>query len=437
MMKRSSKFAKCALLAFVFVAVCATGQAYADAATDARIEKLETALMQLQAELQELKAERKTGKSVSEKQIETVVTKVLEDKGATGTVPGWLNKIKFSGDFRYRNVNTDTVDGGDWDSGRIRNRIRVRLGLGIEISDDLDVNLRFAGGTMSPASTNQTLTDSFSTKEFLVDRAYIDWHPGSMDGLSIFAGKMKNPFYRPISTQIIWDTDVSPEGFAGTYAKDISNDTKVYFTGSGFWVDESSSGVDTFLWGSQSYIKKQLDEERYILGGVTYYDYSNIEGRGDLNSTWSTSSNFFGNTKADRDGEEVFASDFNIFEMFGEYGFNACGMPITVGGNWIRNFAADSGRDTAWMAGFTFNKAKEAGSWQGRYNYRDTEADAVVGIFTDSDFANGVTNSKGSELGFDYMLAKNVMGSLTYSLAEKGEQDEDVRKLQADVKVKF
>lgn len=90
------------------------------------------------------------------------------------------------------------------------------------------------------------------------------------------------------------------------------------------------------------------------------------------------------------------------------------------------------------MQQLTFNKAKAIRTWQGRYNYRDTEADAVLGAFTDSDFANGVINSRGgAEFGLDYMLAKNVMGSLTYFLTERGDNIEELRKIQADVKVKF
>lgn len=437
MLKQSSKFVKFFLLVVVLVAVSGTGYVYADAATDARIEKLEIALMQLQTELQELKADKKAVESVSKEQIETVVIKVLEDKGTVGTVPGWLNKIKFSGDFRYRYETIDNVQNGDWVKGQTRNRIRARLGLDVEINDELDVNFRFASGSMDPVSSNQTLTDSFSTKDFLLDRGYLDWHPASVEGLSVYAGKMKNPFYTPIKTELVWDSDLNPEGGAITFVKKIDDDTKVYLTGAGFWVDENSGGVDTSLWGAQAYIKKELEEKRYVLGGISYYDYGNIKNRGNLKSTWSSSPSFYGNTTVNRGGSDVFATDFNILELFGEYGFQACGMPMAIAGDWVKNFGADSGKDTGWLVGMTFNKAKVAGTWQARYDYRDTQADAVLGSFSDSDFANGVTNSKGSEFGFDYMLAKDVMGSLTYFLNERGDDDADVRKIQADIKVRF
>jgi len=302
----------------------------------------------------------------------------------------------------------------------------------VKIDDEIDLKFRFASGSADPLSANQTMGDSFSTKDFLLDRAYIDWHPETMDGLNIYAGKMKFPFYVSLKNKLIWDDNVSPEGGAITLVRDLDDDMKIHFAGGGFWVDESSRGADTSLWGIQSYVEKDLENQRTLLGGISYYDYGNIKNKGSL-ETWNGGNSFFGNTAVN----DTYANDFNIFELFSEYGFMACNMPMAIGGNWVRNFAADSGKDTAWFAGITINKTSTPGTWQARYNYRETESDAVLGLFSDAAFANGVTDSKGSEFGFDYMLAKNVMWRLTYYLNERGEEDDDVRKLQADIRIKF
>jgi hypothetical protein len=431
------------LLWFVIIGgvVCFGGAAFAEDDSEARIERLESALKQIQGELNQLKAEKvedaKARETVDKEIIEEVVTQVLEDKGTAGTVPEWLNKFKFSGDFKYRHETIDGTTDGDWNDGVSRNRIRARFGLEYEVNEEMDLNFRFASGLFDPASTNQTLTDSFSTKNFLLDRAYLDWHPIWMNEVNVYAGKMKNPFYTPLKTELVWDGDLNPEGGAIGKVDRIDQDTNLYFTGAGFWVDKDSGGVDTSLWGAQSYFRKELECERYALCGVSYYDYGNIENRGDLSSTWGPVSTFYGNTTKEREGDEVYATDFNIFEVFGEYGFESCGMPMSIGGDWVTNFAADSGENVGWLIGMTFNKASGKGTWQGHYNYRDVEADAVLGAFNDSDFANGVTDSKGSEFGYDYMLAENVMGSLYYFLNERGPDDEDVRKFQADIEIFF
>jgi len=89
--------------------------------------------------------------------------------------------------------------------------------------------------------------------------------------------------------------------------------------------------------------------------------------------------------------------------------------------------------------GGAINKAKDPGSWQFDYDYRDIQADAVVGQFNDSDFVGGGTGGRGHRFGVGYVLTKNVVPALNYYLAsyEGRNNNTDYRRLQADVVVKF
>jgi len=60
------------------------------------------------------------------------------------------------------------------------------------------------------------------------------------------------------------------------------------------------------------------------------------------------------------------------------------------------------------------NKAKKPGSWNFRYNYREIEADAVLGTFSDSDFIGGGTDGKGHELNFGYQIGKGSKLAASY-----------------------
>jgi hypothetical protein len=73
------------------------------------------------------------------------------------------------------------------------------------------------------------------------------------------------------------------------------------------------------------------------------------------------------------------------------------------------------------------------------YDYRDLQADAVVGQFNDSDFVGGGTGGKGHRFNLVYQLAKNVQASLTTYLSTitRTATDVDYNRLQADVVVKF
>ncbi|MHC5142900.1 MAG: putative porin [Planctomycetota bacterium] len=114
-------------------------------------------------------------------------------------------------------------------------------------------------------------------------------------------------------------------------------------------------------------------------------------------------------------------------------------MPVAFYGNYVLNTASGVDEDTGWLIGTTLNKAKDPGTWQFGYNYRDLEADAVLGAFTDSDFArDGVTNVRGHVFNYTYALAKNTSVGATYFLDENLNKDpEDNQRLQIDLKVKF
>lgn len=247
----------------------------------------------------------------------------------------------------------------------------------------------------------------------------------------MYGGKIKNPFYKVGKNQLVWDSDLNPEGIAATYEIPLGEKNTLHIAGGGFWVDESSSGVDTSLWGIQGYIKHTIGNPDYILAGVSYWDYGNIKGKTDKYGTLA------GNT-ADSTGTK-WAGDYDIIEFFGEYGTKFSGLPVAVFGNWVKNTVAISGEDTGWLVGAKLNKAKNPGSWEFSYDYRDLEADAVLGAFNDSDFIGGGTNGEGHRFNFTYQLAKNLQAALTYFHNQKkgSGYDYDYRRLQADLILKF
>lgn len=422
-----------------------------DEKLEARVKSLESALASLRAELASLKAAKandaekakekgtsegqlQVAPTITQEQIDAMINNALgEMKPELDALPVWVKKLNISGDLRYRHESIDSDTSGHWARGHNRNRIRARLSVDAQVDDAVDVGFRVASGSSDPASSNQTLADSFSSKELWLDLAYFDWHPTGVKGLNTFGGKMKNPFYKAGKNQLIWDGDVNPEGVAARYVIRLGDHDKLNVTGGGFWVDESSGGVDTSLWGVQTYLKHDFENNDYVLGGASYFDYGNIRGRGDLKSTWSSSASFFGNSATG----STFDDDFDIFEAFAEYGFKLVKAPASVFGDYVKNRTATSSKDTGWLVGFKFNKAKNPGSWELSYDYRDIEADAALGSFTDSDFIGGGTNGRGHSLGFRYQMYKNVQAALTSFINKRGNNNDRYRRLQADMICKF
>jgi hypothetical protein len=404
------------------------------AATQVRADEigdLKKQLAEMQARIEQLESQQK-------KVIVEEVNKAVEKKQVSALPDSmkWVEKVKISGDLRYRYEGIDSQSNGKWGPSVNRNRIRARLGLDARVNDDVDLGFRLGSGSQDPVSTNQTLEDSFDKKPVWIDLAYFDWHPGDIKGFDFVGGKMPKPFYRVGENQLIWDDDLNPEGLAAKYKLPISDTLEAYINGGGFWVGhpDTATAADTSLWGIQGYLKNTFEDKSYLLGGMSYYNYGNIQDQNDFAKVWKGSSSFFGNTSVAGD----YKYNFEIVEGFAEYGFKVADYPVALFGDYAHNTAAPSDKSDGWLIGTIFNKVKDPGSWQIGYDYRDLDSDAVVGQFSDSDFGGGGTNAKGHRFNFAYQLAKNFQVGLTYFLDERKNEDKDkYRRLQADLVFKF
>jgi len=358
--------------------------------------------------------------------IDTLEAKL--DKQAEHTASWWW-RIKLHGDLRYRH-ELIKIEGKE---DRNRQRVRARVGLDAEVTETVHVGFQIATGSDDPVSTNQTLDGGFSSKDVWIDLAYFKWHPENIPGLHVISGKMKNPFYRPGKTELIWDGDLRPEGAAAKYAETLDN--WVFFTNlGGFWVEERSTEADTGLFGVQvgmKYTFPFLGDKGHILIGGSYYDYGNTKGKPSIYD-----SDAFGNS-VDAEGDYLF--DYDLVESFIELGFKFHGIPISLFSNYVMNTASGVRNDKGWLAGLAVGKCKAPNSGAFRYNYRDLEADAVLGAFADSDFIGGGTDGRGHEIGFDYQMAEHVKAGVSYFYSKRGISSggRDYQRLQLDFVFKF
>ena len=417
------------LLAGLLFFVGPAARAQADEISDlkAQLAEQQRMLLQMQQKLEQLEAKQ----SAQDERIEEQVAKVVDEK-KVGAVPDslkWAEKVKISGDLRYR---YEMIDEEGLDN-RNRNRIRARLGITGQVTDDIEVGLRlatsepFSSDKGDPISTNQTLDDAFSKKSIWLDLAYFEWNPHG-GGLNILGGKMETPFYRVGGNQLIFDSDLTPEGMAVQYKGPLGDSGEFFINGGGFWVNEVGGGADTSLWGMQGGLNHTFGDKSVLTGGASFYCYGNIAGSGPLIGT-----GFQGNSNAGG----RYLSDYDIAEVFAEYAFDVGQRPVAVFADFARNTSAATSQDTGWLIGGKLGKLKDPGTWELSYDYRDIEADAVLGAFNDSDFIGGGTNGKGHRFGLGYQITKNVQGALTYFLDEKSADEHDYSRLQADLIFKF
>ncbi len=346
----------------------------------------------------------------------------------------WVDRITISGDFRYRH-ETIIVDPSD---GREKTRhlhpIRVRLGLKANVNSEVSVGLRVTSGNTDAANaTMQTLGDNFSGKNIWLDRAYVTYKPAALGnfGVEISAGKVPNPFYRPGGSQLIWDTDVNPEGVAAK-AKLKIEPVEIFLAGGGFWVGEDADHADNGLFGLQTGFKLPIaDTGVTVLAGMSGFWYTPSENEGPFAAAKGNS------IDAALGGYE---NEFNLLEVFGEVQFKLGEIPVKIAGDYVNNTDIDE-EDTGWLVGVIVGTRKEQWDWNFKYCYRELEKDAVVGAFCDSVFGGGGTNAKGHTFGFGLQLAKDVNVCVTYFLNEQniasGEEEDDYHRLQIDFNFKF
>ncbi|CAG1022873.1 hypothetical protein MTYM_02046 [Methylococcales bacterium] len=415
-----------------------------------------------------------------------------EQWGLPNALPEWTRRFKLSGDIRLRsqhefmakdNIANSYFDysaindaGGFFSAGqdaflntthdRQRFRERFRLGIDAKITDGLSAGMRLATGNLrDPVSTNQTLGNTGQKYEFDVDRAYLKYEnldDNKFKWLELAGGRIKNPWYTgggefTGGSEMVWDTDLSFEGAAGTIRYNLQDTDglvsagdaarSLFLTAGAFPLQEFARTNDKWLFGGQAGIDWGFDNQDNLKVGVAYYDYVNIQaqqnktkiGTCDLNSFDNNASRpeFMqgGNTLAticregDRDnpltspGMVGLASDFNIVNLNASYDM-ALFAPyhLRFSGDYAKNIGFDKtevsrlygqtveDKTSAWQfrADFGWPKVQLAGNWNLFAAYKYVERDAVLDAYTDSDFHLGGTNTKGWFVGANYGLMKNV-----------------------------
>jgi hypothetical protein len=315
--------------------------------------------------------------------------------------------LAIRGDLRVRH---ETIDRENAD---IRNmgRLRARANLTAKASDTVTLVFGVASGqTNEPISTNQTMTGGFSDKQLWLDLAYFDWTAGKK-WLNVMGGKMKNPMYQAGLSQIVWDSDVNPEGLGVKLTRALGG-TGLFVNGAYFFVEERPTDDDSYVACLQTGMKTPVRGTN-LTYGAGFVDYLNTRGF----PTFVNTAKSYGNSI---DAEGKYLCDYRIAQFFGEVAFPTMSAPLLVYGECARNVARDVEDDTAWVLGLNVGGLTKPGSWMARWQYQYTERDAVVGAFTNSEIGGAGTNVKGYAIGADILVSPRITVSTTLYLNECG-----------------
>ena len=357
------------------------------------------------------RSQTQTGTAVAA--VQTSVVEV-QDAVANATTGSWTDSIRMDGDFRFR---YERIDDEDQDTRR-RNRLRARANIRADLADDVEVGFGLATGGDDPVTTNQTLGAGGSSKNIALNLAYANWQ--AAEGLNLIAGKYKNPLTRVGKQALMWDGDWTPEGLAATYKRDW-----FFANAIGTWLEsDSKKGNDNFSWGGQIGAKGKIGGVK-LTGGLGFYS---IQTKGEPTPFGDSgdAGDYFGNTAVEASGlacgttsdtDCVYLYDYQLTQVFAEAAFNIGEWPTTLFFDYVNNSDPDE-NDTGWTMGGRFGQTKDRGQMQFSYFYSEKEADAMLGLVTDSDFGGGGTNNSGHFLQLNYGINKTWAIGAQYFINE-------------------
>lgn len=341
---------------------------------------------------------------------------------AKSGLPEWATALKFNGDLRgrfdgiYRSNNPDDV------ADRNRLRYRLRFGVTANLMDSIEVGFRLASGdaeggiaaNSNPISSNQSFDNNGIKKGIYIDLAYAKWSPINtrefQGGLTL--GKMENPF---VFSDIVFDSDYTPEGFAGAFSYAPNDKHTIKVTGGGFVLKEVSAssndgalGVAQLRW--DAVWNKKISSSVGVAGLV-------IVGDEQLGNAAVGNVNFGNTRKADTTllyGMNPYVADASVTYTLETFPFYVGPFPIKLGGDFMQNPGAASDRNTAYSLGLTFGKSGKKGTWELGYRYRSLEADAWYEELVDSDTGAfyGGAGIPNSGAGAGYRAGTNNRGHI-------------------------
>lgn len=383
-----------------------------------RLEAENRALSSANAEM--LKNNQQTAVAVAEVTEKTaaVAAEVKEQAAETD----WTDSMRWKGDFRYRFESFD-IEGKP---NRDRNRVRARAALIADVTPNVEVGLGLATGGDDPVSSNQTLGGGGSTKDIRLDLAYFDW--AGLTNTHILGGKFSNFIHKTGKNSLLWDGDWRPEGTGIAW-----DNGRFFANGLGTWIESDSNKGQSFAYLTQAGVKIPLGDSMRLTTGIGYHRF-NTKGNG---SYFGDDDDFFGNSF--NPDTNTYLYNYEELELFADLGFSLFDRPALVFANYVQNQAADDD-DTGYAIGINYGSAKNKGQWAFGYVYQKLEADAVLGLLTDSDFGGGGTDSKGHILKGSYAFARNLNANMTYFMNDVGlnrENPIDYKRLQLDLSFKY
>ncbi|MDD5692762.1 MAG: putative porin, partial [Candidatus Omnitrophica bacterium] len=307
--------------------------------------------------------------------------------GKSVSLPAWVQNLKLKGDLRLRYQTKVEKTTNDATKDTNIGRIRLRLGLEAKINERLLAGIGIATGSGDPRSTNITFGGYSEKKTVVLDYGYAKYSPFSW--LKLVGGKMLlgDTLWEP--TDLIWDTDITPEGAMLQFNKKLGPNAN-FFLNTGVLIvdaDTSSDNDAPMAYLVQPGVSYKLNDSVSLKSAFSFQDFSNTKSH--VSSKYSSESNTGNTTK----GTSSYVYDYKMInpalELNIKEPFKAVGLDVEflkLYGEYVNNLAVSKGA-SGFSCGFKLgdSKIEKWGDWQVKYVYAMLGRDAVLDVLPDSD----------------------------------------------------
>ena len=397
-----------------------------------------------------------------------------------------LTEIELYGDARVRFESRSgetgapsTLDPSHDTLQRNRERYRLRLGLRGTLIDDWFFGVRLET-SQNPRSTNVTFGDDTSTTSaggggpfakgsdgINVGQAYLGYK--GLKDFTFIVGKMPNPF---VTTLMVWDADINPEGLAEQWkhtlnlsggasasadsdSKDGKNVATVAQSTPGMTLDlfanfaqfvyddanpenpigPSPHGIpntDAWMLGWQIGAKLNFDKHTYVQAAPTIYNYT---GAGDtFNRFYSGDPDIRIGTPPTRTAlSQTGINSLLVYDMPVEFGWTMAKIPFRIFGDFAVNLNADDraaaaghpdkgDQRYAYQIGVGAGKIKAKHDWAVSAWWQHTEQYSLDPNLVDSDIFDSRVSMEGVALQGGYALSDAITFNLTYAYGRQSDR---------------
>ncbi len=311
--------------------------------------------------------------------------------------------------FSWNGMIRTRLQGDYQDGSRAVNRFMYGafLNATLRVSDQIDVT----GKVMTGNPKAIVVADWMSYGDLFVrENPHISWMYARIrlnPSLTLTAGKFPLPFFRP--TQVVLDSDLSPEGLAQQITAKSDDGSATFGLNLGqFMINQLASPVKdldrTYFLGGQAMVRFTQPGKSQTLA-VAYYTVAGADSLFAAQNLRSPALIVAANSNRANANRTGYLSEYRMINFSGQYTQTVNGRPLALNADYVFNMGADDMRHGI-TGSLMYGSTGKVGDTRAGFQAFLMQQDATLAPFSNIDYTQ--TNTKGAGVIFGHHLIEKL-----------------------------